>query len=339
MLGWYWGLTEGALIMYCLVEKTFSSCMGKGEGILKIDRLLGIIILLLQRQKLTAPELASHFEVSRRTIQRDIETLCQAGIPLITIQGHDGGIAIAEGFKLERTVLTQSEMQAILAGLKGIDSVSNTNYLRQFLDKLSMKHSRMMLDDVMMIDLGYFGQQSLVEKIETIKAAALRCQCISFQYYSAKGEEQRVVEPYRLVFHWSSWYVFGYCLDREDFRLFKLNRLWDLILLNDCFTPRAISDERLQFGDYFVHHSAHLKAVFAASEKYRLIEEYGIDSFQQQDDGQLLFERGFVNKTAMLQWVLSFGDKVTVLEPVALKEELLVQARNIIEKSSNMTGR
>lgn len=103
---------------------------------MKIDRLLGIITILLQRDKVTAPELALKFEVSRRTIQRDVEDICKAGIPIITYQGGDGGISIAEGYKLDKTVISVDELNNIIAGLKSIDSVARTEDIGRLITKL-----------------------------------------------------------------------------------------------------------------------------------------------------------------------------------------------------------
>ena len=104
---------------------------------MKLDRLIGILSILLQRERVTAPELAERFEVSRRTIQRDVEALCRAGIPLVTVQGAGGGISILEGYRVDRTVLTGPEMQDILAGLRSLDSVSGTSRYAQLMEKLS----------------------------------------------------------------------------------------------------------------------------------------------------------------------------------------------------------
>ena len=86
---------------------------------MKIDRLIGITMLLLQKGKVTAPELAERFEVSRRTISRDIEDICRAGIPLVTVQGYGGGISIAEGYRVNKAFLTEAELQAVFAGWTG----------------------------------------------------------------------------------------------------------------------------------------------------------------------------------------------------------------------------
>ena len=114
---------------------------------MKIDRLIGILSILLQRETVTAPELAEQFEVSRRTINRDIEDLCRAGIPLVTRQGVNGGISIMENYRLERTLLTNGEMRDILAGLRSLDSVNGTNRYGQLMEKLSAGASDFMTGD------------------------------------------------------------------------------------------------------------------------------------------------------------------------------------------------
>lgn len=298
---------------------------------MKIDRLIGIITILLQKEKVTAPELAKRFEVSRRTINRDIEDICKAGIPIVTTQGSSGGISISDGYKIDKALFTNDELQAVFSGLQGIDSVSETSYLPKMTEKLSDKNNSVEVDDTIMIDLASHYQKPLREKIELIKTAIQNKQLISFLYYYKKGETTRHIEPYRLVFKWSSWYVFGYCLDRKDYRLFKLNRLWNATLSPDKFIPRKIPAHKLRFDDHFSTDTIHLKALFPKSEKYRLIEEYGIDCFQTTDSGELLLEQDFASYDNMREWVFGFGDKVTILEPCRLYEDRLRQAENILK--------
>ncbi|WP_343208665.1 YafY family protein [Anaerolentibacter hominis] len=299
---------------------------------MKIDRLIGIITILLQQDKVTAPELAARFEVSRRTINRDIEDICKAGIPLVTVQGYGGGISIADGYKIEKSLFTADELQSILAGLKGIDSVSKTSYLASLLEKLSSKENRVAAEGIIGIDLASHYQIPLTRKIGLIKEAILNKHPISFRYYYEKGDCRRTIEPYRLVFKWSSWYVFGYCLDRKAFRLFKLNRLWELSKSDEVFLSREIPLAELNFDRFFAQDTIRLKAVFAESEQYRLIEEYGIECYSVLDEKGLLFEREFVSYDAMREWILSFGDKAEVLEPEKLRDDLRRQAENLLEK-------
>lgn len=297
---------------------------------MKIDRLIGIITILLQQDKITAPELAEHFEVSRRTINRDIEAICKAGIPLVTVQGYGGGISIADGYKIDKAFFTQEELQAVLTSLKGFDSVSKTPYLTKLLNKLSSKEKRIIADDTIIIDLASYHQASLTDKIDAIKKAIRERHMISFWYYYKKGEIRRTIEPYRLVFRWSSWYVFGYCTDKEAYRLFKLNRLWDMTAEKEHFAARDIPEEELDFEAYFSAGQIHLKAVFEKSEKHRLIEEYGIDCFYVCENGKLLFEFDFADYENMREWIMSFGDKVCILEPEELKADRKRQAGNIL---------
>lgn len=283
---------------------------------MKIDRLIGIITILLGQDKVTAPELAKRFEVSRRTINRDIEDICKAGIPLITTQGYGGGISIADGYKIEKTLFTEEELQTIFTALKGVDSVSKTPYLEKLLEKLSSKNKQIIANDNIVIDLASFSQTPLTEKIEVLKNAIGNKHYVSFQYYYEKGECKRRIEPYRLVFKWSIWYVFGYCLDKKDYRMFKLNRLWNLQLIENTFSPRDVPLNKVNFDNRFISNAAfHLKAIFSASEKYRIIEEYGVDSYTLYSNEKLLFQHDFASYENMRNWVFSFGDKVEILEP------------------------
>lgn len=298
---------------------------------MKIDRLIGIITILMQKDKVTAPELAKRFEVSRRTINRDIEDICKAGIPIVTTQGSGGGISIADNYKIDKSLFTVDELQAVFTGLKGIDSVSNTSYLTKTIEKLSIKTDSIEAGGTIMIDLASHYQKPLTQKIELIKTAIENNRHISFTYYYQKGETMRRIEPYRLVFKWSSWYVFGYCLDRKDFRLFKLNRLWNIKLSDYDFIPMEIPEQALQFDDYFSGNTIHLKALFSESEKFRLIEEYGVECYNMTDDGMLLFEQDFASYRNMQEWIFSFGDKVTILEPLLLLKDRRKQAENILK--------
>lgn len=301
---------------------------------MKIDRLLGIVMILLQKNKVTAPYLAERFEVSRRTISRDIEDLCMAGIPIVTTQGGNGGISIAEGYRIDKSVLTQDELMSIVAGLKGIDSVSKENRAEKLLDKFFLKKDSLVsLKDSIIIDLASHYKSGLTDKIYLIKNAVQNSILISFRYYSIKGDEQRLVEPCYLTFRWSSWYLFGYCRSRNDFRLFKLNRIWELALTDICFIQRDIPEERKDLDAYYSENKS-ISLLFDPSMKYRLIDDYGLDSFTITKQGKLLFQYGFTNREFMISWILSFGDKVKVIEPEELKNEIIQIADGIRRRYS-----
>ena len=289
---------------------------------MKIDRQIGILSVLLQKEIVTAPYLAERFEVSRRTINRDIEDLCKAGIPIVTKQGVNGGISIIENYKLDKTLLTRGEIQDILAGLRSLDSVNGTNRYGQLMEKLSVGSSDFMAgNQSVLIDLASWYKDSLAPKIELIRTSIDKCRILEFIYYSPKGESVRCIEPYYLIFRWSSWYVWGWCVKRRDFRLFKLNRM-DQVKISEQEFPRRqvpmpdLSDERIFPG------GIKIKALFEQDCKWRLIEEFGAESFSVQQDGKLLFQSDYTDKDNLITWLLSFGEKVELLEPEEIREEI-----------------
>lgn len=299
---------------------------------MKLDRLLGILTILLQNERVTAPELAQKFEVSRRTISRDIDALCQAGIPVITYPGGGGGISIADGFKLDKSVLTVDELSGMIAALKGIKSVSESTHIERTLDKLSAnKQAVVSLKEPIVIDLASHYKGSLAPKIELIKQAVHEQRLIEFDYYYEKGMIHRRIEPAFVVFQWAAWYVFGFCTLRQDFRMFKLSRLWELNLCAETFALRQIPDEKRDFNAHF-RDDILLVALFDESTRYQLMETYGRDCYTKTEDGQLRLEVGFTNLEYMVAWLLGFGGKVKVLEPANIVQAVREAAENILAK-------
>ena len=298
---------------------------------MKIDRLIGILSILLQEEKTTAPELAEKFEVSRRTINRDIEDLCKAGIPIRTAQGTGGGISIMDGYCIDRTILTSKDMQMILAGLRGLDSVSGKRYYGQLMEKIQTGSSEFISGrDSMLIDLSSWHKGSLAPKIEVIQNAIENRHIIQFMYYAPSGESNRRVEPYYLVFQWSSWYVWGWCLERKDYRLFKLNRMDCVVETDRGFLRRDVpmpdlSNEKIFPGGIKV------KALFTPNMKWRLVEEFGPNCFTETDDGRLLFSADYTDMENLVTWLMTFGAKVEVLEPEEVRDIICRNAEEIIK--------
>ena len=178
------------------------------------------------------------------------------------------------------------------------------------------------------IDLASHYKGQLSPKIELIKRAVLESRLIEFDYYYDKGESHRCIEPYFVIFQWTAWYVFGYCAERQDWRLFKLLRLWNLKLCDEFYSPREIPPEKRDFNLHDTE-DINLVALFDPSEKYRLIETYGLDCFTETADG-LHFELGFTNRDFLIGWLLGFGDKVKVFEPCDIAAGIQITAKNIL---------
>ena len=287
---------------------------------MKTDRLSGILYVLLQEEQTTAPKLAEMFEVSRRTINRDIETLCMAGIPIQTLQGTGGGIRIMDGYRVDRTILTSKDMRMILAGLRSLDSVSGSRYYSQLMEKLQAGSSEFLVGrDSILIDLSSWYKDSLAPKMETIQNAIEDARMIQFRYYSPSGEQVRRIEPYYLIFRWSSWYLYGWCTDRNDYRLFKLNRMDRIQETEQRYERREaplpdLSDEKIFPGGIRV------KALFDRDQKWRLAEEFGPDSVTETEDGKLLFTADYTDLDNLVTWLLTFKDKTEVLEPIEARK-------------------
>ena len=296
---------------------------------MKIDRLIGILSVLLQEEKTTAPELAERFEVSRRTINRDIEDLCKAGIPIRTTQGTGGGISIMDGYRMDRTILTSKDMQMILAGLRSLDSVSGSSYYGRLMEKIQAGSSEFIIGrDSSLIDLSSWYRETLAPKIETIQDAIGDKRSIRFLYYAPSGESRRTVEPYYLVFRWASWYLWAWCTDRKGYRLFKLNRMDQVTETDQEFICREapmpdLSTEKIFPGGIKV------KALFTQDMKWRLVEEFGPQCFTETGDGKLLFTADYTDMENLVTWFMTFGAKAEVLEPA--------EARDIIRGNAEET--
>lgn len=299
---------------------------------MKIDRIIGILSILLHREKVTASELAEEFEVSRRTIIRDIEEIGKAGIPIVTLQGQGGGISIMEGFRLDRTLLSNDDMKAILAGLKSLDSVSGTKRYRQLMSKLSADDpDTINMGNQIIIDLSSWDKAAVSEKIELIRNAMDSRLKIRFTYFSPTGESSREVEPYHLIFQWSSWYVWGYCCMRDDYRMFKLTRLTDLECTGEPCELREVPEYTC---DKLRHTKGEIEvtAKFDKSLKWRIIDEFGTELPRFDENGDILLTFTWSDIPSFYRYILSFGDKAEILYPKEYRRDFRELIKNISEK-------
>lgn len=297
---------------------------------MKIERLIGILSILLQQDKITASELAEKFEVSVRTILRDVDEIARAGIPIVTSQGQGGGISIMDGYKIDRTLLSSAEMTAIFAGLKSLDSVSGTNRYRQLMDKLSVSNT-VDADNHIIIDLSMWDKNAVAEKIELIKSAIEQNRIITYKYYSPQRIEQRSIEPYRLIFQWSSWYVWGFCTKRQDYRMFKLTRMTGLKCTDEAFVKREIPEYSC---DKLRHTRGELTAEvkFDKSVKWRIIDEFGRENFNEDAEGNIILNFTWADKQSLFSYILGFRECAEIISPAEYREEFLELLKNISDK-------
>ncbi len=297
---------------------------------MRLDRLLGIVTVLLQQDQVTAPYLAEKFEVSRRTILRDIDAICMAGIPVVTTRGGRGGISILKGYKLDKRVLTTGELQSILGGLSSLWAVPGTASGARGLVKLAPEQGMVSLQDSLVIDLSSYYGNSLAEKISLLREAIAQRRLVCFDYYGPGGKTHRRIEPYFIAFKWSAWYVLGYCGQREDFRLFKLNRLWNLRVTDELYQPREVPEEQRGLEGWLQSEQT-LTALFDPAVEYRLIEDYGPASYEPAEDGRLRLTVSYANRDYIVSWLLGFGELAEVVAPGDLRAEVARRARALAQ--------
>lgn len=299
---------------------------------MKVDRLLGIVIILTQKHKVKAKDLAERFEVSLRTVYRDIENIGKAGIPIVTYPGGDGGIGIADGFTLDKSALTREEMQSIVLGLKSLESVMSNASISSLLGKLSPEPDRFIaLKDEIIIDLASHYRNSLAPKISLLRKAIIDKKAVQFEYYSKTGRTIRKLEPYFIAFKWSAWYVFGYCHLRNDFRLFKLNRLLHLEMTEDTFQLRKVPEKQLNLEAFYSDPETKQYAtlILDRSLEYVMVDEYGPESYEVIDSHSILARWDYVNEHEMVKTVLSLGGCAKVVSPKSLADAVRMEAEKI----------
>ncbi|WP_025691834.1 helix-turn-helix transcriptional regulator [Paenibacillus zanthoxyli] len=312
---------------------------------MKIDRLLSIVIVLLGRRLVQAKELADMFGVSVRTIYRDIETLSLAGIPVVTYQGGGGGIGLIEGYRLDRNVLTDHELAQIFSALRSLSPYTGDH--ERLMEKISsvVPPSRSQqfrsVASRQVVDLTPWGLPGVSEqKLALLKEALEESVTVSFAYVSAEGTATvRCVEPYTLVMKGQSWYLYGYCKLREDFRLFKLPRMKDLAKGTTVFTRLELSFGDLPWNDYPGDHEALTEIILHFSAKNKRIAEERFDCSELQADGSggYTVSLRYPVDEWLYGFLLSFGSAAEVLEPQHVRQRLGELAAAIACKYSPAT--
>lgn len=298
---------------------------------MKIDRLLAILHILSELPRVTAPELAGRLEVSRRTINRDIEVLCQAGFPIVTQQGSNGGISLPEGYRLDKSPLKREEWKTILAGIKGLSTVDQSAATKELLKRLTGSQELSgNQGDFIRIDLASYYKDSLSPKIALLRQAVNENRLVTFRYYSGNGIRSRIVEPYYVIYQWSSWYLCAYCREKEAYRLFKLNRLWALSLLEQHYEVRTGLPEHENSIGYMTDENPVTVLIHPEAE-YILVEEYGPDCYTRAENGWLLYHGGYTNRDYMIRWLLGFGEQAKVIAPPDLKHEIIEKLQKMQE--------
>lgn len=291
---------------------------------MKIQRLFAILVTLLNKRKVTAKELASRFEVSTRTIYRDIDDLSAAGIPIYANKGSGGGIALLDHYTLNKTLITEEDSQELMLALKALES-RNYPDIDQVTEKLSALFHSMNVDDWIEIDRsGWDNSKEPQACFDTIKSSIIDCQQIVFDYYNQKGEiTRRSVHPLKLKHKGEGWYLWAYCLLKKDFRLFRLERI-KAISLEEHFFNRMDYTQREDY-DYKGHDVKEwVDLVLRFNEKglYRVYCHYDQEEFRLTEDGRYELKTSMPCDDWVVTFIEFFGSDVEVIEPQWLRQRM-----------------
>ncbi len=301
---------------------------------MKIDRLIAMITILLNKGQVTAEELAKRFEVSTRTIYRDVNALSEAGVPVYASKGNGGGIALMENYTLNRTLLTEKESGSILLALQALQAV-NYPEIDKVLEKLGSMFKNRAAMDWIEVDFSPWGSGPLEnERFKIIQKAIISRTLIQFDYSGTDGKKNsRVVEPSKLIFKTRAWYLRAWCRAKSDFRVFRITRMQDVLLLDRQFEPRLndphtkISLESIPPPKAIVN--LHLK--FHPGVAYRLLDDYNEEMIIRNDDGSLELKTCFPEDEWVYGYIMSFGPDVEVLEPEHIRKIVRERMRQALK--------
>lgn len=285
---------------------------------MQINRLFEMVHILLNKKNVTAKELAEHFEVSIRTVYRDIETLTFAGIPIYSSRGKNGGIRLLESYVLNKTLISQDEQNEILYALQSLKAASYPE-VEEILEKMSLIFNKSS-DNWIEIDFSRYGTEDST-LFENIKKAILNKKTVNFTYYNTKGEKsRRTADPLKIWFKEKAWYLFAYCHEKKSIRQFKINRIKGLTLTEEHF-DKSMEDFEINDEKEAVKR-VKVIAEIDKSQAYRVYDEFSEENINKMKDGN--FE--VIMENPENEWVygylLSFGEYLKVKEPERIKKIL-----------------
>ena len=294
---------------------------------MKIDRLIAIVMLLLERDKVSAKDMANMFEVSTRTIYRDLESINQAGIPILSTSGPGGGVEILKTYKIERRLFSASDITTLLMGLGSIRSSMPNEEIIGTLAKIEgmippdrEKEFNFRAGQIKIDTVPWLSSGGISDKIKVIRKSLDMYRVLSFDYKNFKNQNsKRKMEPYRLLAKGEDWYVQGYCLMRKDFRTFKLLRMEQICLTDETFEIRDFPAERMDTPSFNDTRLVPGKIRIHQEVKDRIVSRFGEDCLISDGPYHYIANIHFPVDEAAGCYLLGFGSKCECLEPIEMR--------------------
>ena len=287
---------------------------------MQIDRLFQIVLILLNKKTITAKKLSEHFNVSIRTIYRDIEALSFAGIPIYSLRGKNGGIKLLESYVLDKSLLSSKEQNEILYALESLKA-SNYPDVDEVLKKLNLIFNKSS-DYWIEIDFSRYGSNDNT-LFNNIKKAILNSQAVKFTYFNTNGEtSQRTVNPLKIWFKEKAWYLFAYCQKKNEIRQFKINRIKNLTLTIEYFERRSINYNINSNDNDISKKIVKMIVEVDKSQAYRVYDEFSEENISKAENGNFKVIMENYENEWLYGYLLSFGEYLKIIAPERIKNIL-----------------
>ncbi|MCL2588503.1 MAG: YafY family transcriptional regulator [Oscillospiraceae bacterium] len=294
---------------------------------MQINRLLEMIYILLHKKSVSAGELAEQLGVSRRTIYRDIDTLSLAGIPIYTEKGRGGGVRLLSDFVLNKSILSEQEQDELLTALHGLSNIKAAE-ADQILQKLQATFNKTVTN---WLDVDFSDWHHDHDYFNDFKTAITERRIVAFQYYNTYGDKRfRRIEPIQLRFKSKAWYLKGFCLAKQDVRLYKLSRIKDLVVTDEQFPARALileardSTQAQQDLQWIT-----LKLRVQPEMAHKVYDDFTEGEIQKQPDGSFLVTATMPETHGLCSFLLSYKACIEVLEPKHVRAMIKTEAEKI----------
>jgi predicted DNA-binding transcriptional regulator YafY len=317
---------------------------------MQISRLFEIVYILLDKKSITAGELAERFEVSVRTIYRDIESLSVAGIPIYAERGKKGGIRLMDNYILNKSVLSEQEKKEILAALNGLVQTRAADY--SALNKLTSFFGTQSADESNWVSIDFSDWSGKKQAfLELLKTSILNCQVLTFSYFNSSGvQSERTVYPIQLWFKARTWYLKAFCMDKKAFRTFRLTRIRNARTTGDTFKREELLREvhltatqteqkdtiatgTAGYSELIQGVPVEFKLWVQREMAYRIYDEFEEEEISELESGDFLIRGYYPMDNWVYGIILSFGDKAKVMSPNSLREEISAMGKRIMEQN------
>lgn len=301
---------------------------------MRVDRLLSILLIILNKRNVTGKELSEHFEVSLRTIYRDIDKLCEAGVPIAANGGVGGGYYIMDNYMLDKNFFNKNEIKPLMALMSNLDFMFSKN--AKFND-MALKFEGLFEknNDELLINMSHISmEEELKEALAIINKSIENSLLLEFDYINRRMDYgSRIVEPIQMSYRHGEWYLRAYCKNRKDYRSFKLIRMRNL-KFGEAFKKTGFSKEEIQniFDEGYNNRCIKVILKFSSKIGEHLKEHFVKDNIKESDDGNFIVEELYPHEEGLIKFILSFGEDCEVIEPEYLRKETKEYIKNMYNK-------